>query len=50
MNQQILSSLSDFRGYCTLFFDSTKEEIENFFQTDLQVQATYDEIKGEFDP
>lgn len=38
VNQQILSSFSDFRGYCNLFFDSTKDEIERFFIKDIEVK------------
>ena len=49
-NQLILSSLSDFRGYCNLFFESTKEEIENYFNEDLVVKQTYNAIKKDFDP
>lgn len=44
VNQQILSSFSDFRGYCNLFFDSTKDEIERFFIKDIEVKKVYYEM------
>lgn len=50
MNALIANKLSDFRGFCKLFFDSDREDILKFFNKDIEVQTLYMEISKRFDP
>lgn len=44
VNALIANKLSDFRGFCKLFFDSNKEDILRFFNKDIEVQTLYLDI------
>lgn len=50
LNSLIQSRLTDFRGFAKLFFDSSKEEIIQFFNSDIENGKMYHSLIEEFDP